>query len=100
LATVKTDNITVGDLQTSIECIKRGEFAQAEEILLRIAANEPQNFDANHLLGVVCSEINKFDQAKKCFETALTIDSRLPVESRFPILYQNYGLFLIKTKTI
>jgi Tfp pilus assembly protein PilF len=57
-----------------------------------MTAREPQDFDANHMLGIVCSELSKFEQAEKFFRTSLSIDAS------FPPLYQNYGLFLSKTK--
>ena len=53
------------ELQSAIESIQRGEFAKVEKILLQILAREPQNFDANHMLGIVSTELNKFEQADK-----------------------------------
>jgi len=72
--------------------MQRGKFEKAEKILLQITAREPQNFDANHMLGVVCTELNKFEQAEKFFKTSLSINVR------YPPLYKNYGFFLTKVK--
>jgi len=84
--------IDMSKFENAIESIKRGEFSEAERILLQITAREPQNFDANHMLGIVSGNLNKFEQAEIFFQTSLSIDSR------FPPLYQNYGLFLSKAK--
>jgi tetratricopeptide (TPR) repeat protein len=80
------------EFENAIECMKRSDFQTAENILLQITAREPQDFDANHMLAIVCSELNKFELAEKFFKTSLSIDAS------FPPLYQNYGLFLSKTK--
>ena len=80
------------EFENAIECMKRGDLRTAEKILLQITAREPQDFDANHMLGIVCSELHKYEQAEKFFKTSLSIDPS------FPPVYQNYGLFLSKTK--
>ena len=80
------------EFEGALEHIRRGEFQSAEEILLQIRSREPHNFDANHMLGIVCGQLNKFEQADKFFKTSLSIDAS------FPPLYQNYGLFLSKIK--
>ena len=79
-------------LESAIESIQRGEFGKAEKILLQIAAREPKNFAANHMLGIVSTELNKFEQAEKFFKTALSINAK------YPPLYKNYGFFLTKAK--
>jgi thioredoxin-like negative regulator of GroEL len=66
------------ELQSAITSMQRGKFEKAEKILLQITAREPQNFDANHMLGVVCTELNKFEQAEKFFKTSLSINVRYP----------------------
>jgi tetratricopeptide (TPR) repeat protein len=80
------------EFESAIECIKRGEFLAAEKILLKITARKPQNFDANHMLGIVSTELNKFEQAEKFFKTSLSINPS------YPPLYKNYGSFLTKAK--
>jgi Tfp pilus assembly protein PilF len=84
--------IGVRELKSAIESIQRGEFEQAEKILLQITAREPKNFDANHLLGVVSTELNKFEQADNFFNTSLSINAR------YPPLYKTYGFFLTRAK--
>jgi tetratricopeptide (TPR) repeat protein len=84
--------IDTKELESAIESIQRGEFEKAEKILLQITAREPKHFDANHLLGVVSTELNKFDQAETFFNTSLSINAR------YPPLYKNYGFFLTRAK--
>jgi tetratricopeptide (TPR) repeat protein len=80
------------ELQSAIGSIQRGEFGKAENILLQITAREPNNFDANHMLGIVSTELNKFEQAEKFFKSSLSINAK-----NSP-LYKNYGFFLTKAK--
>ena len=44
------------------------------------------------MLGIVSTELNKFEQAEKFFKTSLSIDAR------FPPLYKDYATFLIRAK--
>ena len=80
------------ELQSAIGSIQRGEFQKAENILLEITAREPTNFDANHMLGIVSTELKKFEQADKFFKTSLSINAKNPS------LYKNYGFFLTRAK--
>ena len=80
------------ELESAIQSIQQGEFARAEKILLQITAREPRNFNANHMLGVVSTELHKFEQAEKFFKTSLSINTKNPS------LYKNYGFFLAKAK--
>ena len=59
------------ELQSALGSIQRGEFQKAENILLEITAREPTNFDANHILGIVSTELNKFEQADKFFKNSV-----------------------------
>ena len=79
-------------INKAVQLIQHGEFQKAEEILLKITSTHPRDFDANHMLGVVFSELGKFDRAEKVFKLAYAIDSK------YPPLFQNWGLFLSKTK--
>jgi tetratricopeptide (TPR) repeat protein len=80
------------ELKSAIEFIQRGEFGKAEKILLQITAREPNNLNANHMLGIVSTELNKFEQAEKFFKNSLCIDAR------YPPLYKDYGTFLTRVK--
>jgi tetratricopeptide (TPR) repeat protein len=80
------------ELESVVESIQRGDFGKAEKILLQITAREPNDFSANHMLGVVSTELNKFEQAEKFFKTALSVNAKSAQ------VYKNYGFFLTKAK--
>src|SRR5215472_14401520 len=82
----------VREFKRAVESIQRGEFRKAEKILLQIAAREPRNFNANHMLGIVSTELNKLEQAEKFFKTSFSINAR------YPPLYKDYGTFLARAK--
>ena len=44
------------------------------------------------MLGIVSTELNKFEQADKFFKTSLSINAKNPS------LYKNYGFFLTRAK--
>jgi tetratricopeptide (TPR) repeat protein len=86
------DRSTRRQLETAITSIRRGEFAKAEKLLLQITGRDPKNFNANHMLGIVCTELNKFQQAEKFFKTSLSVNATNPS------VYKNYGFYLTKAK--
>ena len=45
--------------EAAVEFIKSGQFQKAEELLLNIVHEQPGDFDANHMLAVVYSELGK-----------------------------------------
>jgi Tfp pilus assembly protein PilF len=92
LATDLSGKIDMREFKSAVESIQRGEFKKAERILLQITARDPKNFHANHMLGIVSTELNKFEQAEKFFKTSLSINAR------FPPLYKDYGTFLTRAK--
>jgi tetratricopeptide (TPR) repeat protein len=79
-----------GMFKTAVQFIRSGQFQKAEEVLLNIVSKQPRDFDANHMLGVVCSELGKTELAEKHFKSASSIDPN------HPPLYQNWGLSLSK----
>ena len=74
----------------ALEAHKNGRFKEAENLYRKIIANDSRNFDALHMLGIVCSENGKVPEAEQFFLAALAVDSKFP-----PCLH-NYGLFLAK----
>jgi len=86
----QSGKIGVREFKRAVESIQRGEFRKAEKILLQIAAREPRNFNANHMFGIVSTELNKLEQAEKFFKTSLFINAR------HPPLYKDYGTFLTR----
>jgi protein O-GlcNAc transferase len=78
--------------EQALSAQRDGRFKEAEDLYRRILSKEPGNFDALHMLGIVCSENGNPSAAERFFMAALSIDSKYP-----PLLH-NYGLFLGKQK--
>jgi protein O-GlcNAc transferase len=78
--------------EAAVQFIKSSQFQKAEEVLLNIIYEQPGDFDANHMLGVVYSELGKTELAEKHFKLTSSIDRN------HPPLYQNWGLFLSKQR--
>src|SRR6185312_14117062 len=74
----------------AVEAHRSGRVSEAEALYREIIASDPRNFDALHLLGIVCSETGKVSDADKFFRKAITIDPN------FPPCYVNYGFYLLK----
>jgi hypothetical protein len=53
----RSGNIGVREFKGRLSLFQRGEFGRAEKILLQITAREPRNFSANHMLGIVSTEL-------------------------------------------
>jgi Flp pilus assembly protein TadD len=66
------------------EALQNRRFKEAEALFRKILVNDSRNFDALHMLGIVCSENGKISEAEQFFLAALSIDSR------FPPLFHNY----------
>jgi tetratricopeptide (TPR) repeat protein len=79
-----------GMFRAAVQFIRSGQFQKAEEPLLNIISKQPRDFDANHMLGVVYSELGKTELAEKHFKSASSI------APNHPPLYQNWGLSLSK----
>jgi protein O-GlcNAc transferase len=79
-------------LDQALDAQKNGRFREAEELYRNLIFSDPRNFDALHMLGVVCYENGKATEAEQFFLKALSIDSG------YPPLFHNYGLFLGKQK--
>jgi predicted O-linked N-acetylglucosamine transferase (SPINDLY family) len=78
--------------EAAVQFIKGNQFQKAEEVLLKIICEQPGDFDANHMLGVVYSELGKTELAEKQFKLTSSIDPN------HPPLYQNWGLLLSKQR--
>jgi protein O-GlcNAc transferase len=78
--------------EAAVQFMKASQFQKAEEVLLNITRKQPGDFDANHMLAVVYSELGKTEHAEKQFILTSSIDPD------HPPLYQNWGLFLSKQR--
>ena len=76
----------------AVEAHRSGRISEAETLYREIISGDPKNFDALHLLGIVCSERGKVQDADKFFREALAIDPN------FPPCYVNYGFYLLKQR--
>jgi len=74
----------------AVEAHRSGRVSEAEALYREIIAGDPRNFDALHLLGIVCSDTGKVSDADKFFRQALAIDPN------FPPCFVNYGFYLLK----
>jgi protein O-GlcNAc transferase len=82
----------MGPFDQALQAHRNGQFAEAETLYKKIVSTNPKNFDALHLLGVVCSETGNYEDAEKSFRAALSIDPK------FPPCYHNFGLYFVKRK--
>jgi predicted O-linked N-acetylglucosamine transferase (SPINDLY family) len=71
---------------------QRGRISEAENLYRKIVSEEPNNFDALHMLGIICSNTGRIQDADYFFRTALSIDAG------FPPCLVNYGFCLLKQK--
>ena len=74
------------------QAIKSGNWNEAEAICRKILAQTPKDFDALHMLAVICSEKGQYDESEGLFRQTISLDPDFP-----PCLH-NYGLLLAKQK--
>ena len=67
-----------------------GNLKDAESVYRRVLETDSGNFDALHMLGIICAQWQQFDQAEQLIRTALSIDSTIPP------CHHNYGTVLAK----
>ena len=78
--------------EQGVQAQKSGKPAEAEAIYRRILATDARNFDALHMLGIVCSEQGKPDEAERAFREAEAVDRA------FPPFFHNFGLHYVRQK--
>jgi tetratricopeptide (TPR) repeat protein len=78
--------------EQGVQAQKSGKPAEAEAIYRQIIEKDARNFDALHMLGLVCTDQEKFQEAEHFFQQAASIDQN------FPPLYHNFGLHYSKRK--
>lgn len=79
-------------IKKAIATHQSGDIAEAERLYRKILADDKRNFDALHLLGIICAQKEKFDEAERLLRAAIAVDPR------FPPCYHNYGNVLAKLK--
>jgi protein O-GlcNAc transferase len=78
----------------ALQAHQNGRISEAEELYRKIISADPKNFDALHMLGIVCSGNGKNQDADKFFRAAVAIDPG------FPPCHVNYGFYLLKQKRL
>jgi tetratricopeptide (TPR) repeat protein len=68
-----------------------GDVARAESLYREILKADDRNFDALHMLGIICAQRGNFSEAEHLLRSAVAIDHSVP-----PCLH-NYGIVLSKT---
>jgi len=88
----KASHLTTTLFNQAMQAHQRGRISEAESLYRQIVAQDPKNFDALHMLGIVCSGAGKIQEADGFFRAALSIDPG------FPPCHVNYGFCLLKQK--
>ena len=55
----------------AVQAHQRGRISEAETLYRQIISQDPKNFDALHMLGIVCSNTGKIQEADKLFRNPL-----------------------------
>ena len=76
----------------ALKAVQNGNWGEAEVICRKILAQAPKDFDALHMLAVICSEKGQYDESERLFWETISLDPN------FPPCFHNYGLLLAKQK--
>lgn len=77
LMDLKPLGINVRDLmQQGIACHQQGDFSQAQTLYRQVLAQQPQHFDALHLLGVIAAQQQDPLQAEQLIAQALQLNAQ------------------------
>ena len=79
-------------LDQAVQAHQSGRLSEAETLYRQVISIDPKNFDALHMLGIVCSGNGNTLDADKFFRAARSIDPG------FPPCHVNYGFYLLKQK--
>jgi protein O-GlcNAc transferase len=77
-------------LDQALAAHQRGTFTEAETLYRRILVANARDFDALHMLGILCAQGGRFEEAARHLRAALAIDPK------FPPCQHNYGNVLAK----
>jgi len=76
----------------ALQAMQNRKLAEAEVICRKILAHAPKDFDALHMLAVICSEKGEYDESERLFRETISLDPN------FPPSFYNYGSLLAKQK--
>jgi len=75
---MRTDNKHLADwqqhLQDAVELHRNGALGEAQQLYERILANQPDNYDALQLLGLLVSQTNNFEAAVALIDKAINVN--------------------------
>ncbi len=57
----------------AVELFERKDFSSAQDILLNIVGNNPNDFDAFHLMGIISQNLGNLNEAIEYFQKAISI---------------------------
>lgn len=66
-------NPTRQSLADAMEHVQRNEYAQAEKIYAEVLRQEPENFDALRLMGLLCVKRERYDDAAAFFRRSVEL---------------------------
>lgn len=67
---------TINLIQQAYKNFQEGNVGHAERSLKDILKSQPNNFDALHILGVICAATGQKDEAAQLFRQALALDDK------------------------
>lgn len=82
----------MGLIEQAIAAHRAGKLDEAEALYRQIIARNARDFDALHMLGILCAQRQQYDEAERLLRTALSIDKSMPQ------CLHNYGNVLSKLK--
>jgi len=83
---------TLDKLKQAMSLQLKGQLSDAEVIYQQILLSEPDNADANHLLGLIRSEQDKNEEAISLIEKAIGINNRAaPFHYNIAGIYRRVG---------
>ena len=62
------------DYDAAVALHRQGRLAEAERIYRRVLQQQPEHFDALHLLGVIAYQTNDLRAAEELIEKAIKVD--------------------------
>jgi len=81
----KNNLIAKEELKKAFENHQKGKFDSAKSIYIKVLKIEPNQFDANFLLGSLLGQTNKFEESIKYFKKAIEI------KPDYALVYNNLG---------
>ena len=76
-------------LNTALQLHHNGKLNEADEIYQLILKSDKNNFDANHLHGLVLSQNKKYEDSLIFFKKALELNNNFEINNNIGIAYKN-----------